>query len=100
MIVRTYGFSGGLTRPTGNLGSQPSPRFVHVEACRPRRYCTFSLAVIEDGPQGLEYRALVVHQLPVGDPQHPVAGDHQLRVLDNPVLTGREFSHVTVGRSP
>jgi len=21
MIVRTYGFSGGLTRPTGNLGS-------------------------------------------------------------------------------
>ena len=36
MIVRTYGFPGGLTRPTGDLDSQLSPRYVHVEACRPR----------------------------------------------------------------
>src|SRR4051794_37487188 len=43
MMVRTYGFPGGLTRPTGDLDSQPLPRTDHVEAWRPREsYATQS----------------------------------------------------------
>src|SRR3954469_8268228 len=36
LMVRTYGFPGGLTRPTGDLDSLLPTRDVHVEACRPR----------------------------------------------------------------
>jgi RimJ/RimL family protein N-acetyltransferase len=39
MVVRTYGFPGCFTRPTGDLDSQLPTRNVHVEACRPRVFC-------------------------------------------------------------
>src|SRR3954451_20478939 len=52
MIVRTYGFPGCFTRPTGDLDSQLSPRYVHVEACRPREvlHLKSSLATAERQP--------------------------------------------------
>src|SRR5215210_1853764 len=49
MSVANYGFPGCFTRPTGDLDSQPSPRIVHVEACRPR-----GDRVHSSRPQGLE----------------------------------------------
>ena len=42
MRVRTYGFPGCFTRPTGDLDSQLPTRIDHVEACRPRMCATNS----------------------------------------------------------
>src|SRR2546423_12341479 len=42
---------GCFTRPTGDLGSQPTSRNVHVEACRPRELCR-TTRVAPRGPRG------------------------------------------------
>src|SRR3954471_6531689 len=45
-MVRTYGFPGCFTRPTGDLDSQLTSRNVHVEACRPREDFLILVATI------------------------------------------------------
>src|SRR4051812_17175187 len=45
-MVRTYGFPGCFTRPTGDLDSQLTSRNVHVEACRPREDFLIVVATI------------------------------------------------------
>src|SRR4051794_14437349 len=64
IMVRTYGFPGCFTRPTGDLDSQLSPRFVHVEACRPRELCAFKVSFHRPrrpasvGSRKMDYRTL------------------------------------------
>jgi hypothetical protein len=71
VIVRTYGFPGCLTRPTGDLDSQLFPRDVHVEACQ------IALSAARFHGSGLELKhdkagvSVSAHQVP----EHP---DHSL----------------------
>ena len=75
MRVRTYGFPGGLTRPTGDLGLQLPPRIDHVEACRPRGYVVSMLAATAklEPMEASPYRPPAEPHVPEG-PIHPGSG--------------------------
>jgi pyruvate/2-oxoglutarate dehydrogenase complex dihydrolipoamide dehydrogenase (E3) component len=63
-MVRTYWFVPGFNEASGNLDLQPFARIDHVEACRPRAYCssivrcrgvsekTYDAIVLGAGPSG------------------------------------------------